>query len=134
MCSFVHTAMIDGGRADRRASRAESSVDGTVDLDDANRYQHFNPVIGATYKFIPNLTAYAGYSEANRAPTPLAPWRIVELPNGFAIEDATGKQTEVFYGLAPDIAGPTSIMTMDEARQTALDFARLPELLQQHGG
>jgi hypothetical protein len=105
-----------------------------VDLDDANRYQHFNPVIGATYKFIPNLTAYAGYSEANRAPTPLAPWRIVELPNGFAVEDATRKQTEVFYGLAPDIAGPTSIMTMDEARQTALDFARLPELLQQHGG
>jgi len=28
-------------------------------------------VIGFTYKITPNLTAYAGYSEANRAPTPL---------------------------------------------------------------
>src|SRR5262249_8087324 len=40
-------------------------------LNSSNRYQRFNPVIGATYKFSPNLTAYAGYSEANRAPTPL---------------------------------------------------------------
>ena len=28
-------------------------------------------MIGGTYKITPNLTAYAGYSEANRAPTPL---------------------------------------------------------------
>jgi iron complex outermembrane receptor protein len=28
-------------------------------------------VIGATYKITPNITGYAGYSEANRAPTPL---------------------------------------------------------------
>jgi hypothetical protein len=27
-----------------------------------------------------------------------APWRIVEMPNGFAVEDATGKQIGVFYG------------------------------------
>ena len=63
-----------------------------------------------------------------------APRRIVELPNGFAVEDASGKQIGVFYGRAPDSAGHTGIMTMDEARQMAIDFARLPELLQQHGG
>jgi iron complex outermembrane receptor protein len=40
-------------------------------LNSDNRYQRFNPVIGATYKISPGLTAYAGYSEANRAPTPL---------------------------------------------------------------
>jgi iron complex outermembrane recepter protein len=40
-------------------------------LNSNNRFQRFNPVIGATYKITPNLTAYAGYSEANRAPTPL---------------------------------------------------------------
>jgi hypothetical protein len=56
------------------------------------------------------------------------PWRIVELPNGFAVEDATGKQIGVFYGRTPDSAGHTGIMTMDEARQMAIDFARLPEL------
>ena len=40
-------------------------------LNSASHYQRLNPVIGATYKFTPSLTGYAGYSEANRAPTPL---------------------------------------------------------------
>ena len=34
-------------------------------------YARFNPMIGATYKITSQITAYAGYSEANRAPTPL---------------------------------------------------------------
>jgi iron complex outermembrane receptor protein len=33
-------------------------------------YQHFNPAAGATFKVTPWLTAYAGYADANRAPTP----------------------------------------------------------------
>jgi iron complex outermembrane recepter protein len=33
-------------------------------------YSHFNPAGGATYKVTPWLTAYAGYADANRAPTP----------------------------------------------------------------
>jgi iron complex outermembrane receptor protein len=40
-------------------------------LNSNNRFQRPNPVIGGTYKITPNLTFYAGYSEANRAPTPL---------------------------------------------------------------
>ncbi|MGY4477181.1 TonB-dependent receptor domain-containing protein [Bradyrhizobium sp. USDA 3364] len=45
---------------------------GTNDaLNSNNRFQRLNPVIGGTYKITPNLTFYAGYSEANRAPTPL---------------------------------------------------------------
>jgi iron complex outermembrane receptor protein len=40
-------------------------------LTSSEQYQRLNPVIGLTYKVIPNVTAYAGYSEANRAPTPL---------------------------------------------------------------
>ncbi len=62
-----------------------------------------------------------------------APWRIVEIPTGFAVEDATGKQIGVFYGRVPNTAGHTGIMTMDEARQMAVDFARLPELLKRDG-
>ncbi|HEX7515804.1 MAG TPA: TonB-dependent receptor [Chthoniobacterales bacterium] len=38
-------------------------------LDGSHEFTRFNPVIGATYKLFPNLTLYAGYSEANRAPT-----------------------------------------------------------------
>ncbi len=59
-----------------------------------------------------------------------APWRIVEIPSGFAVEDAAGQQLGVFYGRADlNIAGHTGFLTMDEARQIAVDFARLPELL-----
>ncbi len=49
-----------------------------VDLNDLNggdltgnhSYTHFNPAAGVTYQFASWLTAYAGYSVANRAPTP----------------------------------------------------------------
>ena len=40
-------------------------------LNSNSTYDRFNPIIGGTYKISPELTAYAGYSEANRAPTPL---------------------------------------------------------------
>ena len=36
-----------------------------------HHFQRFNPVAGFTYKVMPNVTIYGGYSEANRAPTPL---------------------------------------------------------------
>ncbi len=59
-----------------------------------------------------------------------APWRIVEIPSGFAVEDAIGVQLGVFYGRAdPNTAGHTGFLTMDEARQMATDFAKLPKLL-----
>ncbi|GAC1337144.1 MAG: TonB-dependent receptor [Acetobacteraceae bacterium] len=49
-----------------------------ITLRDQNRtalngnhdFVHFNPGAGLTYKIAPALTAYAGYSMANRAPTP----------------------------------------------------------------
>jgi outer membrane receptor protein involved in Fe transport len=40
-------------------------------LNGKETFDRFNPIIGATYKITPELTAYASYSEANRAPTPL---------------------------------------------------------------
>src|SRR5205807_6872226 len=40
-------------------------------LNGSDTYTRFNPIIGGTYKITPALTAYASYSEANRAPTPL---------------------------------------------------------------
>jgi iron complex outermembrane receptor protein len=39
-------------------------------LNGSHRFTRFNPVVGAAYKITPTLTAYAGYSEANRAPIP----------------------------------------------------------------
>jgi iron complex outermembrane receptor protein len=40
------------------------------DLTGNHYYSHFNPAGGVTYKVTPWLTAYAGYADANRAPTP----------------------------------------------------------------
>jgi iron complex outermembrane receptor protein len=40
-------------------------------LNSDNTYSRLNPVVGITYKITPQVTAYGGYSEANRAPTPL---------------------------------------------------------------
>jgi iron complex outermembrane receptor protein len=40
------------------------------DLTGNHSYTRFNPAAGVTYKVTPWLTAYAGYAEANRAPTP----------------------------------------------------------------
>jgi iron complex outermembrane receptor protein len=40
-------------------------------LNGVTRVQRFNPLAGLTYKLAPDLTAYAGVSQANRAPTPL---------------------------------------------------------------
>jgi hypothetical protein len=60
------------------------------------------------------------------------PWRIAEFPNGFAVYDATDRQLGFFYGRAyPNPPGQTGFLMVDEARQIAVDFARLPELLNQ---
>ncbi|OKO68817.1 TonB-dependent receptor [Bradyrhizobium sp. AS23.2] len=40
-------------------------------LNGDHQYDRFNPIIGGTYKITSEVTAYAGYSEANRVPTPL---------------------------------------------------------------
>jgi hypothetical protein len=68
----------------------------------------------------------------NRFP---GPWRIAEFPNGFAVYDATGRQLSFFHGWAdPNMAGLAGFLTIDDARQIAVDFARLPELLNQTSG
>jgi outer membrane receptor protein involved in Fe transport len=40
-------------------------------LNGSETFTRFNPIIGGTYKITSDVTAYAGYSEANRVPTPL---------------------------------------------------------------
>ena len=40
------------------------------DLSGNHTYDHFNPAIGLTYRFSPQLTAYGGYAVTNRTPTP----------------------------------------------------------------
>ena len=58
-----------GGRFNYASIVLEDQI-GTA-LNGEHTFSRFNPMIGGTYKITPGLTAYAGYSEANRAPTPL---------------------------------------------------------------
>ena len=52
------------------AAQIDLSDQGGGSLTGQHTYNRFNPAVGATYEVAPWLTAYAGYSEANRAPTP----------------------------------------------------------------
>ena len=58
-----------GGRFNDARIALEDQI-GTA-LNGRQTFDRFNPVIGGTYKMTPDLSAYAGYSEASRAPTPL---------------------------------------------------------------
>ncbi len=58
-----------GGRFNDARIALEDQI-GTA-LNGRETFDRFNPIIGGTYKITPELSAYAGYSEANRAPTPL---------------------------------------------------------------
>ena len=58
-----------GGRINHARIQLEDQIGSA--LNGEHTFSRFNPIIGATYKINSGLTAYAGYSEANRAPTPL---------------------------------------------------------------
>lgn len=58
-----------GGRINHARIQLEDQIG--FALNGEHTFSRFNPITGGTYKITPGLTAYAGYSEANRAPTPL---------------------------------------------------------------
>ena len=85
-------------------------------LSGYNRFVHFNPAIGATYKVLPTMTVYGGWSTNTRTPTaseiecsdPLTPCL---LPTNLAGDPPLLKQvvshtTELgLRGTVPDVAG-----------------------------
>jgi outer membrane receptor protein involved in Fe transport len=58
-----------GGRLNVANIQLQDQLGGALNGDDT--FTRLNPMIGATYKLTGEITAYGGYSEANRAPTPL---------------------------------------------------------------
>jgi iron complex outermembrane receptor protein len=68
-----------------------------TNLNDRNRFTHFNPAAGATYKLSPRITAFGGFSINNRAPTASEiecsdPLRPCLLPSSLAADPPTLKQ------------------------------------------
>jgi outer membrane receptor protein involved in Fe transport len=87
-------AVTVGGRYNFANIKLEDQLGDALNGD--HTFQRFNPLIGATYKLSPGLTAYAGYSESNRAPTPAElacadPLRPCLLEN-FLVSDPPLKQ------------------------------------------
>jgi iron complex outermembrane receptor protein len=62
-------AVTAGGRFNAARIELDDQI-GTA-LNGTSTYNRFNPMIGGTYQITSEVTAYGGYSEANRVPTPL---------------------------------------------------------------
>lgn len=60
-----------GGRLNVARIKMTDLTGAAPDLDSDLTYTRFNPLAGLTYKLMPGLAAYGGYSESNRVPTPL---------------------------------------------------------------
>jgi hypothetical protein len=58
------------------------------------------------------------------------PWTVVQLPGGFKVVDANNQSLAYFYARESDNDARTAgVLTMDEARRMAANFAKLPVLL-----
>ena len=54
------------------------------------------------------------------------PWTVERLPGGFKVIDANGQSLAYFYARENDHdAGTAGVLTMDEARRLASNFAKL---------
>ena len=58
------------------------------------------------------------------------PWTVEKIPGGFKVIDANGQSLAYFYARDNDHdANTAGVLTLDDARRMASNFARLPELL-----
>jgi iron complex outermembrane recepter protein len=64
-------ALTAGGRYNLAKIVTADVLGTSPDINGNFTFSRFNPVVGLTYKILPEMTFYTGYSEANRAPTPL---------------------------------------------------------------
>ncbi|MYE19147.1 MAG: TonB-dependent receptor, partial [Rhodospirillales bacterium] len=69
------------------------AIDLQIDADDAesHSFRRFNPAVGVTHRLTDGMTAFAGYREANRAPTAAElgcadPEEPCRLPNAFVAD------------------------------------------------
>jgi outer membrane receptor protein involved in Fe transport len=59
-----------GGRYNHATIKLQDLTGDFDELNTTNKYERFNPMVGANYKITRGMSVYGGYSESNRAPTP----------------------------------------------------------------
>ena len=64
-------ALTAGARLNIAQIVTEDATGQAPELNINDAFSRINPVAGLTYKILPTVTVYGGYSEANRAPMPL---------------------------------------------------------------
>ncbi len=69
--SPIGSSLTAGGRYNLAKIVTADVLGTSPDINGNYTFSRFNPVVGLTYKILPEMTFYTGYSEANRAPTPL---------------------------------------------------------------
>jgi iron complex outermembrane recepter protein len=60
-----------GGRVNVATIRLRDQLGTSPELNSEVTYSRFNPLAGVAYRIVTGVSAYAGYSESNRVPTPL---------------------------------------------------------------
>jgi iron complex outermembrane recepter protein len=86
-------------------------------LNGNNRFTRLNPAAGATYRITPNLTAYFGYAQANRAPTAgeiacSNPSRPCSLDN-FLTSDPSGLKQVIAHTYEAGVRGKLAVQAFD---------------------
>jgi len=66
-----NVSITGGGRLNIAVINTADATGYESELNINSAFSRINPVAGISWRILPTLTAYAGYSEANRAPTPL---------------------------------------------------------------
>ncbi|GJE26832.1 TonB-dependent receptor family protein [Methylobacterium organophilum] len=91
-----------GARLNFARISSEDQTGFSPDVTGTHYFNKINPLAGLTYRFAPELALYGGYSESNRAPTPLElacanPDRPCLLPNSLVADPPLKQVTAQTY-------------------------------------